>query len=403
MKTSSALRYSVFASFIFALLCTMPPFMAFTGIFAFSTVLWTVVCLLDARIKSPIIRALVALISCAAVAFAFWERIVARPIAAAITAAVGIVFSVFMGLGRFDVEYWRFRKTFIKLLAVSAFITAVDIIVYIAVEPATRATMNIEGTAAFTFICALLGVFVLSELRKGDADTKWKAMNVGHIVAIVGLVSAALIVLYLILAFTFSKITPIVGRIAQRRQPNYASYESRKLPYSQQANTPGGHGEVKDQLEDREIMVPAEDKEDEGFSWWIVAVSSAVLAGVIAFIVIRYRKRKLQGSTQNEKDGLSNGADESDEVTKIRAIYKKYISYVQEKGGELTKGSTSEDVLESSEGLSETTKDLEHRLRDIYIKARYGKAEDVTAEDVEQAARLLDSIMTESEEVKDQS
>ena len=395
MRASAALRYSVYVSFIFALLCTIPLFGPFTGIFACCTALWTVVCIIDSKIRSPFARAAVALLSCGAVFSAFWNRVAENPVAAVITAAVGIAFTVFMGLGRFDVEYWRFRRTFIKLLSISAFITALNIIVFIAVEPAAKAMMDIEGNAAFTFICALIGVFVLSELRKGDADAKWKAMNAGRITAIVGIVSAALIVLYLILAFAFSKITPIVGRIAQRIQPNYAKYESTHLPYSQASANPTGQGEVKDQLEDREIMIPAPDEEDEVFPWWIIAVSSTLLAALLLYLVIRHRKRKLLNPDQMKKGDQDNEANESDEVTRIRAAYRKYIAFVKEKGGELTKGSTSEDILESSEVLSESTKPLEQELRDIYIKARYANSADVTKEDVERALELLEKILAE--------
>ena len=170
MRTSSALRYSIFICFIFALFCTIPAFSAFTGILACCTALWTLVCILDSRIKNPAVRVLLALLPSVALFVAFWSRVTENPVAAVLTATVGTTFSIFMGLGRFDVEYWRFRRTFVKLLAVSAFVTALDLVIYIAVAPAAKAVMNIEGTAAFTFICALLGVFVLSELRKGDAD-----------------------------------------------------------------------------------------------------------------------------------------------------------------------------------------------------------------------------------------
>jgi hypothetical protein len=83
-----------------------------------------------------------------------------------------------------------------------------------------------------------------------------------------------------------------------------------------------------------------------------------------------------------------------DKVEKIRALYRQYIAFVRKEGADLSRGSTSEDILESSKELKEEA-DLsedESRLREIYIRARYGNPDAVTDEDVARACRLLDDI-----------
>lgn len=396
MNSRSALRILFVICFIFAMLCTIPPFGGFTGVFAFSAAIWTIVCLIFSRFENPLARLVPSVLSCVIIALLSLDKISQYPVAAVLTLALGILFSVFMTLGHFEAEYWRFKRTFIGLFSVSALTSAINIVIFIAVNPRTKALINLEGIVGFTFAAALLGVFCLSELRKGDADAKWKAMNSTKIVALLGLMATALILLYLLLAFGFSQITPIVGRIAQRRDPNYATYESRRLPYSQQTNTPGGQGEVKDQLEDREIMVPKTDEEKEPINVWIVLAIAVPVTGVVTFLVVRHIKKKKKNAEAEDKNGSKTDRKTTDNVEKIRAIYRQYISFVQKRGGELTKGSTSEDILSSSSEIANSVSPKEQELRDIYIRARYAKPEEITAEDVARAQTLLEEISVEN-------
>ena len=58
--------------------------------------------------------------------------------------------------------------------------------------------------------------------------------------------------------------------------------------------------------------------------------------------------------------------------------------------------------MESSD-LPEDAGELERSLREIYIKARYGKPEEITAEDAAKAKELYNAILAKAEEAEDRS
>ena len=63
---------------------------------------------------------------------------------------------------------------------------------------------------------------------------------------------------------------------------------------------------------------------------------------------------------------------------------------------DIVRQTTSEDVLEASEGKTDI--DRAKQLRELYIRARYQDAEEMSAEDVEHAKALLADIRQEIEE-----
>ena len=89
---------------------------------------------------------------------------------------------------------------------------------------------------------------------------------------------------------------------------------------------------------------------------------------------------------------------------KIRSIYKQYISFLRRNGVQIGKGSTSEDILASAKEMAADVEDepnpeelekgteAEEKLREIYIRARYGNPASITADDVLEATNLLAEI-----------
>ena len=81
---------------------------------------------------------------------------------------------------------------------------------------------------------------------------------------------------------------------------------------------------------------------------------------------------------------------------KIRQIYQEYLFLVNLYVVDIVRQTTSEDVLEASEGKTDI--DRAKQLRELYIRARYQDAEEMSAEDVEHAKALLADIRQEIEE-----
>ncbi|MCR5558107.1 MAG: hypothetical protein K6F75_11185 [Butyrivibrio sp.] len=81
---------------------------------------------------------------------------------------------------------------------------------------------------------------------------------------------------------------------------------------------------------------------------------------------------------------------------KIRQIYKEYLFLVNLYVVDIVRQTTSEDVLEASEGKTDIGKAAQ--LRELYIKARYHDAKEMSADEVEHARNLLADIRQEIEE-----
>ncbi len=94
----------------------------------------------------------------------------------------------------------------------------------------------------------------------------------------------------------------------------------------------------------------------------------------------RRKRRKLAGLSNNEK---------------IRRLYRDYLAYVRIRGVEIARQTTSADVLEAAERLPASGE--AQRLRELYIRARYHDAEEMSDAAVEEANALLARIREQAE------
>ncbi|MBO4831639.1 MAG: hypothetical protein J5569_04085 [Oscillospiraceae bacterium] len=95
------------------------------------------------------------------------------------------------------------------------------------------------------------------------------------------------------------------------------------------------------------------------------------------------RKKKRRGLSGNEE---------------IRSVYREYLSYVRSCGIEVSRQTTSEEVLEASEGLAAPAE--AERLRELYIRARYHDSEEIGGAEVREAKTLLALIREKTEAAK---
>jgi hypothetical protein len=370
----------------------MPWFSSSTLIYVLFTALCAIESVFLVRVKSRILRFVQALVPPLVTFLPSLNWVRSNPVAAVLLGLVCVYYVTYMTLGRFGTEYWRFRRTFVLMVSVSGFLSALNIILYLVVEEATKARINLPGIIGFTIACAVSGMIVLSELRKGNPDTRWRAMNAGRLVLMFAASAAVLALLYLILSFVFSLITPTLGPKAPKLQTERIRFQSVNVAPTYSAGIGGQMVEDDTMKEDKPVQ-ELEKEEEQEFPWVLVCIAAVVVAGAItAIIIIRKRRKKDEGPqvvrTPEEQAQL-------DKVEKIRAVYRQYIAFVRKEGADLSKGSTSEDILESSKELKEDAADLsedESKLREIYIRARYGNLDAVTEDDVIQACRLLENI-----------
>lgn len=405
MKAPSSLRVIFVMCFIFVILCTIPLFSDASGFFAAFTALSAIICLLTARVKSWSVRLLPALLPVVLLVVAMLLHVFGMSLLFFVpSAAVLIFFAVFMAVGRFETEYWRFRKTYIILTAISVFISMIYFFIFLAVEDKTRAVMNLPGVMGFTMAQALLGMFVLTEMRAGDPDSKWRARNAGRILGIFSAVAAALVFAFLILSFIFSFITPTLGPHAEKLQTERIRFHETRIGYSPQ-NVPGGQQVADDEtVTEDQPLKELEKKIDDSFHWEYIAIG-VLVAGAAVFFIRRYLKKKKEKEENPVEQKTPEEQERLDNIVKIRSIYRQYISFLRRSGVQIGKGSTSEDILGASkEKVADDAEDepnpeelekgteAEENLRDIYIKARYGNPASITADDAMQAAALLEEI-----------
>ena len=380
--------------FIFAMICTMPWFGQLTIVFAVFTALCTIESLFLVKMKNRVLRLLLALLPAVAAALPFLGRLGGNLVGAIIGGLVAIFYVVYMTVGNFETEYWKSRRTCVALASVSGFITALNILIFIFAGEGVKAQMNLPGIIGFTVACALSGMIVLSEKRKGDPDAKWRTMNAGRLIILFAISAAALALLYLGLSFLFSNITPTLGRKAPKKELEVLKSERIRFAYGIVTDIPTEEAQKDANEENMEDNMPLEQEEERPFPWLVLCIGvSAIIAGTVAVIIIRRRKNA------PEEETVQRSPEEQarlDKVEKVRAIYRQYISFVRKSGADLTKGSTSADILESSMELGEEagrelTED-ESALREIYIRARYGDPAAITDGDVADAARLLAKI-----------
>ena len=324
------------------------------------------------------------------------------------TAAVLIFFAVFMAIGRFETEYWKFRRTFIGLTGVSVFTSAIYFFIYLAVEDKTKAIMNLPGVMGFTLALALVGMFVLTEMRLGTPDAKWRARNAGRILGIFSAVAAALVFVFLILSFIFSFITPTLGPRAEIIRTERIRFHETRIGYAPQY-VPTGQQVADDETitEDQPLQVP-DKKVDDSFHWEYIGIG-VIVAGAAAFFILRFLKKKKLKDENPVVQKTPEEQEQLDNITRIRALYRQYISFLRRSGVQFGKGSTTEDILGfSKEKASEAEEEpnpeelekgteAEEKLRDIYIRARYGDPASITSDDVLQATKLLEEITAPKE------
>lgn len=378
--------------FVFTAICTMPWFNSSTLIFVLFTALCAIESVFLVRVKSRLLRFVQALVPPLVTFLTSLNWVGNNPVAAVLLGVVCIFYVVYMTVGRFTAEYWRFRRTFVLMVSVTGFLSALNIILYLVVEETTKARINLPGIIGFTIACAISGMIALSELRKGNPDTRWRAMNAGRLVLMFAASAAALALLYLILSFVFSLITPTLGPKAPKLMTERIRLEAVNAAPTYSAAPGGQMVEDESMKEDKPVELPEKEEEQE-FPWVLICIVATVVAAgtVTAVIMIRKRRKKT-----DEPQAVRTPEEQAqlDKVEKIRAVYRQYIAFVRKEGADLSRGSTSEDILESSKELKEEA-DLsedESRLREIYIRARYGSPDSITEDDVSEACRLLEKI-----------
>ena len=261
----------------------------------------------------------------------------------------------------------------------------------------------------FAGLFLLIGEYVLLSIRGGKGlDLKGKVVNLGMVIAVAVTASLAMGGFYFVLKHSenlfelimmpfvfilhgiiyiivfFCQFIPKPTDVAPSEEPISQTVEeiyefilepeNTEIPYENLAITPAMAMVLK----------------------IIALIITCLLIGFVVYkLSFLFKNQKIdekEYSESNEIERFGFGKRKKKEPVlsnsqKVRKIYREYLYYLRSKGIEISQYLTSLDVLNLSDD-----QDLDARLREIYLKARYHQEYKVTDEDVENARKYLDLI-----------
>lgn len=131
----------------------------------------------------------------------------------------------------------------------------------------------------------------------------------------------------------------------------------------------------------------------------LILVAALAAIGLLLYAIYRFRRRPLTGRGEARWVEAEETAVEEEMIParrassnrkKVRKLYGNYLHLVQSRGLFRHSGDTSREIWESAKVYADP--DSSHRLRQIYIRARYHTAAPVTDDDVRSAAEMMKQI-----------
>lgn len=331
----------------------------------------------------------------------------AQSLAEVIITAIILAFYFALTLAGKNVIHYEDYQYWFGFPAVPVAVVLIITLSYWPVRPASSVC-----AAAYLF----LGILVLRRKRMGaGAGTKLRLLNVVELVGVVVFAVLACILLYaaithsgkvletllLPLGFLITGVVYVVDWLL-----GLITHKPLKEPL---------YPEEPEPVEPEEY-VPAESlptvPEDVSVYTQVETVVLVLLAILAAVAVVYFAwkfYRKVRG-IRSEEAGDAEAIEEGEgrplgsgrrrrkrrklsrpsNRERIRAIYRDYLAYIRTCGVEIGRQTTSAEILEAADKLPSS--DEAERLRELYIRARYHDAEDMSEAEVEEAEALLTRI-----------
>lgn len=309
---------------------------------------------------------------------------------------------IFVAAGMKSMEIWTYRSVFIAMTCVMVFALVIALI----------GNFAGLGSVVFCLLFIVFGAITLRKMRMGASMSfKWNMKNAGTFaVPVLASILASVVVYFLLLGIWYLLNLIIVPNVGVAERPAYGTrmHKVQEALINQNAYV----------MEETEENDTEENKEpakytilDEFKRPYVLYIVIGVAAVGVFFLVYKYlhvgaRDRKEEEYEETEvaevsgKKRLSRKKKQRDasNAQKVRKIYREYLYYLSGKGVSLTTGSTTTDVLDESRAVSDSQSN--DRLREIYLKARYGSSETVTPEEVAFARKMLEEIRENKAEQK---
>ncbi|MCR5664455.1 MAG: hypothetical protein K6G17_06200 [Oscillospiraceae bacterium] len=402
MKRMPAFRLTADLCFFFSLLLMFPvfrgwwlPMAVFTGL-AF-------LCLLAAvNLRSAVLRILLALIPGIGFLMIGPDLLLIFP-----ALAWGYLICIF-ATGRFSIWLDVYRRIFIVMLILCLFVLFANFVNTVIGSGAVLSAASVGFALLFLFF----GMTALRGMQMNAVmPLRWHLSNTA---VIVGVPAAAVMLSFLLfyllkgLLFFLDRVFTLILRFLFRLSPDLFDIPIRNTELTPPPTFPPDVPEF--DYESSLYRIPNESRDpnnyvtDHSALIWTVVVCILILA-LAVFLILRYLKlSRTQGlaeeteyaefeldrpvRTREKKTVLAQGKAQT-----IRRIYRKYLLFIQKNGVAVRLNSTSQDVLDAAERIRRSEPAV--RLREIYLKARYGGDSLVSGDDVQAAQECLLEIMQE--------
>lgn len=318
-----------------------------------------------------------------------------------------LYFVLLMTIGNFDMEYLTVHFIF----EVMAIFCLIFLFVFIA-KAATTGTATDIGLLIFSLLFIVLGIITLRSLRLNmSMDAKNRLTNAAVVVlpALIGI--AGSIGIYFIIKYAGPYIAyPFVllvqwlyslshhGELPPPKRL-YIDAGSQHLPQTHMSRE--SHKDLlTDPTQSEKITTVNLRIEDFPLRYVLAGAGIALLIVLIVWYVLRHRKAKAAGidfeDTVSVGERLARRRTRvpDNNADKIRRIYRDYLFFLRLRGVEIDSGDTSREILDTSR--DHITGEAGETLRQIYIRARYASADEISDEDVKLAEDCLARIKEEN-------
>ncbi len=331
----------------------------------------------------------------------------AHSLAEALYAAVVVLFNAAVTVSGKSGVYYEDYKYWFGFPAVPVLVVFIICFSKWPVRPAATVC-----AAAYLF----LGVLVLRRKRMGSgAGTKLRVVNVAEVFGTVAIAILASLLFYLVLKYS-SKVLETLLLPFGLLLNGVVFLGTRfiglfKKIFSDEPELPTETESLAPEEGTASATQPAGPKNDAAYAQAESVIKVLVVLLVLAVLAyLLYRFYRMVRRTHTEEPGAGEAFEEGGEEAhraraslrkrkkhsglsnneRIRRIYSEYLIYVRAHGVEISRQTTSADVLEEAAAL--TAFEGAERLRELYIRARYYEAEDLSDAEADEAKALLEAI-----------
>ena len=306
---------------------------------------------------------------------------------------------IFRGL--FDLEYYSYRQYFIRsLIFAGGLYLLLSIFSFLeGVNPDSMRTIFPQETLRYCLVHLITGVILLRQLRLGEASRgNGSRAQMAAVLAATGFMILAFLaaepmlrqgaaaVFKGILTALFSlillalngfqslldqvEIQAMQEQVQARREAGDTPFMGPVVQYIQEATRYG--------------------QETESYWWvWLVAV---IVAAAMYLLLRSYRRQVNSGVTVETVlavDGPEYGRQDSRRTNRgrVRHYYREFLKMERKRGMKLEKHDTTADILRRIS--ADTDPEGASQLRQIYLRARYDEAREITREQAEAAKNAL--------------